>query len=66
MFDKGNRVITPGGPGEVVYRRMAPPTYAEVDVYSVCLDSKKAESEKPPFPTYTGTIYKAEQVKPEK
>lgn len=66
MFDKGDRVMTPLGPGAVAYRRMAPPTYSEVEVYSVCLDSKKAESEKPPFPSYTGTIFKADQVKEEK
>lgn len=66
VFDKGDRVMTPGGPGEVVYKRMAPPTYSEVEVYSVCLDAKKAASEQPPFPSYTGTIYKAEMVTEEK
>ncbi len=65
-FDKGDRVMTHLGPGTVVYRRMKPPTYGEVEVYSVCLDSKKAQSEQPPFPSYTGTIVKAEEVKPEK
>lgn len=65
VFDKGDRVMTPGGAGAIVYKRMAPPTYAEVEVYSVCLDSKKAESEKPPFPSYTGTIVKAEDVREE-
>lgn len=65
MFDKSDRVITPGGPGAVVYRRMAPPTYSEAEAYSVCLDSKKVESEKPPFPSYTGTVYPAGDVKPE-
>lgn len=63
-FDKDARVNTPQGPGTVVYKRMAPPTFSQVDVYSVCLDSKKAESEKPPFNTYTGTIFKAEMVTP--
>jgi hypothetical protein len=66
MFDKGDRVMTPGGAGTVVYKRMAPPDFFEVDVYSVCLDTRKAETEKPPFPSYSGTIYKAEMVKPEK
>lgn len=65
-FDKGNRVMTHLGPGTVVYKRMKPPTFSEVEVYSVCLDSKKAASEQPPFPTYTGTIVKAEDCKPEK
>ena len=59
MFDKGQRVVTPGGAGEVVYKRMAPPTYAEVDVYSVKLDARKGD------PTYSGTIYKANQVQKE-
>jgi len=59
-FIKGDRVMTPQGPGEIVYKRMKPPTYGEVDVYSVCLDSKKGQG------TYTGTIYKAEQIGPEK
>jgi hypothetical protein len=65
-FDKGDRVMTHLGAGTVVYKRMAPPTYSEVDVYSVCLDARKAASEQPPFPSYTGTIVKAEDVKPEK
>lgn len=52
LFDPGDRVMTPGGPGVVVYRRMAPPSYSRADVYSVRLDA----------PSYTGTIYKAEQV----
>ncbi len=64
-FNKGDRVVTHLGPGEVVYKRMKPPTYSEVEVYSVCLDAKKAASEQPPFPSYTGTIVKAEDVKPE-
>jgi hypothetical protein len=62
-FDKGDRVITPQGVGTVVYKRMKPPTFGEVDVYSVCLDHKKAETEQPPFPSYTGTIFKADMVK---
>lgn len=66
VFDKGDRVMTHLGPGEVVYKRMAPPTYSEVEVYSVRLDSKKAASEQPPFPSYTGTIVKADQVREEK
>lgn len=65
-FDKGDRVMTHLGPGSVVYKRMAPPTFSEVEAYSVFLDHKKSESEKPPFPSYTGTIIEAEKVKPEK
>lgn len=60
MFHKGDRVMTPDGPGEVVYKRMSPPTYSQAEVYSVCLDSKRGQG------TYTGTIYKAEQVKEDK
>jgi len=56
MFDLGQRVVTPDGSGEVAYRRMTPPNYCEVDVYSVKLDSKKDH------PTYSGTIYKSAQV----
>jgi hypothetical protein len=59
-FDRGSRVTTPEGTGTVLYRRMRPPDYSEVEVYSVCLDSKKAESERPPFPFYSGTIFSAE------
>jgi hypothetical protein len=64
-FNKGDRVMTPGGAGSVVYKRMRGPTFSEVDVYSVFLDTKKEECLKPPFPSYTGTIYKAEMVTPE-
>lgn len=63
MFDKGDRVLTPEGPGTVAYKRMKGPTYAEVECYSVCLDHKKAACEQPPFPSYTGTIFPAELVK---
>jgi len=60
QFDQGDRVITPtGGAGEVVYKRMKAPTYSEVEVYSVRLDARKGD------PTYTGTIYKPEMLKPE-
>ena len=62
MFDKGDRVMTPQGPGVVIYRRMAGPDYRNVEAYSVCLDHKKAASEKPPFPSYTGTVFPAEEV----
>lgn len=65
MFDKGSRVMTSHGPGVVLYKRMASPTYTEVSVYCVCIDAKKAESEKPPFPFYNGTIVPAGDVKSE-
>lgn len=66
MFDKGDRVMTPGGVGSVISRRMGGPNYSEVVSYSVCLDTKKAASEKPPFPYYNGTTYPAEHVKEHK
>jgi len=59
MFDKGDRVMTPHGPGEVSYKRMAPPTFSEAAVYSVRLDSHKGEH------TYTGTIFQADHVQKE-
>lgn len=58
MFDKGDRVTTPGGPGKVVYRRMKPPTYSEVDVYSVKLDTTEN-------PSYYGSLYPADKVEKE-
>lgn len=63
-FEERDRVMTPEGAGSIVYRRMAPPNYNEVEAYSVCLDSKKEASEKPPFASYTGTVYPAEKVSP--
>lgn len=62
QFDKGDRVNTSLGAGTIVYKRMAPPNYSVAEAYSVCLDSKKAASELPPFPSYTGTMLPADQV----
>jgi hypothetical protein len=59
QFDKGARVLTPHGPGEVVSKRMKAPAYSEAAAYCVCLDSKKGQG------TYTGTAYLASDVKPE-
>lgn len=55
-FTKGQRVNTPQGPGKIVYVRMMLPTYSEVAVVSVSLDSRQKD------PTYTGTIFKVEEV----
>lgn len=55
MFDKGDRVQTPHGAGVVVYRRMAPPSYAEVEAHSVKLDGKN----------HVGSMYAAEKVRAE-
>lgn len=55
-FDAGDRVRTPGGAGTVRYRRMAPPSFTEVDAYLVCLDARIRDW------AYSGTIYKAAEV----
>lgn len=66
QFDKGDRVMTHLGPGTVVSRRMDHlGDINQVACYSVCLDHKKEESEKPPFRTYTGTTIPAENVQQE-
>ena len=62
QFDKGDPVMTPSGPGTVVYKRMASPDYTTVQMYSVALESRVAESAKPPFPSYSGTAFPADQV----
>ena len=58
MFDQGDRVDTPGGPGTVVYKRMAAPDFVEVAVYSVKLDNSHYSPN-----GSTGTLYQAKQVK---
>lgn len=55
MLDPGDRVRTPRGAGVVVYRRMAPPSYAEVEVYSVKLDGVE----------HVGVLYAAALVRAE-
>mgnify|MGYP005611392031 FL=1 len=57
MLCRGERVRTPQGAGTVAYARMAPPTFSEVEVYSVKLD-REAERR----PTYQGTIFVAADV----
>lgn len=66
MFDTNDRVITNRGPGKVMSRRMRSPTYAEVESYSVILDSKVEASKHPPFPQVNGTSFPAEEVREEK
>jgi len=63
QFDRGDKVMTPLGPGKVNYKRMAAPTYAEAEVYSVLLDDKVEATKHPPYPSYSGTIFPAEDVK---
>lgn len=56
-YEKGDRVSTAFGLGTVVSKRMAPPSFAEVDVYSVRLDKRAAESA-----TYEGSILRPAQI----
>jgi hypothetical protein len=65
IFDKDQHVITPLGSGVVVYALYNPPDYTEVAAYSVMVFSKFEASLLPPYPNYHGTIFPAEQVKPE-
>jgi hypothetical protein len=53
---KGQRVVTPGGPGTIVYVRMQPPLYVIPAAVSVYLDRKRGKL------GYTGTIYPAEKI----
>lgn len=57
-FQRGQRVQTPLGPGQVAYQRMGPPNYSKPVAVSVVLDAKQNK------PGYTGTIFDAEKVKP--
>lgn len=59
MFDRGDRVTTPLGPGTVAYQRMAPPTYSVPEAVSVVLDDRRLR------PGYSGTIFPAAEVFPE-
>lgn len=60
IFEKGDRVNTHLGPGEVVYKRMQAPDYTQVLAYCVKLDNKKNIG-----PTYNGTIIPADKVSAE-
>ena len=62
MFERGDRVMTPLGPGTVVSKRMVPPNYCEVQAYSVCLDDKLEESKTYPFKHYNSTVFPAHEV----
>jgi hypothetical protein len=57
IFGKGDRVLTPGGEGDIIFRRMKPPRKVEVQSYCVKLYSKAKN------PVYSGTIYPAKDVK---
>lgn len=56
MYETGDRVKTPGGTGSVVFKRMQAPDYSRVEAYSIRLDSEMHRR------TYTGTMFKAEEV----
>jgi hypothetical protein len=56
QFNAGDRVNTPFGPGKVVYKRMAPPTYSQAEAYSVKLDEKADRI------GYSGTMFSADDV----
>lgn len=56
-FEKGDRVMTPGGVGTVYFKRMAPPNYSEVEAYSVKLDKRAND------PHYAGSMFFAAEVK---
>jgi len=62
VLPQGTRVdVLYGGqllPGSVNYVRLAPPAFAEPEVYSVLLDERLTE------PGYAGSIFKAAQVHP--
>jgi hypothetical protein len=55
VFETGDRVLTPCGPGTVVSKRMSPPDYSQVASYSVKVDVNANN------PIYVGTVYSADQ-----
>ena len=56
-FEPGDLVETPSGVGRVAYRRMAPPTYATVEAYSVVVLRKEGA------PGYAGSIFRPHELK---
>jgi hypothetical protein len=52
----GDRVMTPNGPGGVVYVRMKPPEYTQVSEVSVLLDAYKQHI------NYRGTVFLVRSV----
>jgi hypothetical protein len=53
QFDVNQNVMTPRGPGKVVYRRMGAPDYTRVVVYSVKLEGVN----------HSGAIFSVDEVK---
>lgn len=62
LFNRGQRVSTHLGAGVVLWRRLKAPEFTEALTYGVFLDSEKDKSNKPPYPTYTGTVVEADKV----
>lgn len=58
-FNKGDRVMSPGGKGTIQWRRMKAPYYDEVAVYSVRLDNGVYSH------ADQGSMYAAKDVHPE-
>ena len=58
---QGTPVLTPLGPGRVIYVRNAPPDYREPEAVSVLLDSRKLDAA---FGRYHGTVFPAREVRP--
>jgi hypothetical protein len=56
---QGDRVVTPLGAGGVAYTRNGWPDYTKPVAVSVVLDARRN------VPGYTGTIFKAADVRPE-
>lgn len=54
---EGDRVLTPIGPGTVVYVRFGGPRYVEVEAISVLLDSRRGQA------GYSGTLFRPEEVR---
>ena len=58
IFETGDEVMTPGGKGKVLYRRMMSSNLTKVAVYSVKLDSVDTDTS-----LSNGTTYHANEVK---
>ena len=57
-YTRGQRVVTPDGPGTVAYVRMASPYFSTVAAVSVALDTKRG------LPGYTGSVYPSRDILP--
>ena len=57
VFEKGDAVLTPDGPGVINYKRMSSLDLSRVAAYSVILNSKRDRL------GYEGSLYSADLVK---